>query len=308
MAGTSTVLSPRRWAVALVVVFAGLFLLASGAFVASANAQSATTSGTSTQTATATISLNPSTDSVGANVTIKGSGFPPGSTVAATFGNQTLQLAGACRADASGALASCSFKVPNAGDGAHQLTVTAGGISSSAEFTIPSVGIPESTFLVTLTSVGLGLVIQLVTRRVVNLDAERRMKAEVNSFNKEKREATYEIARLKKQDQTHAVVEQTKQAQAKLDKLKKRELQVRQDQAKLQTARLKVSAITFIPLLLVYYLMASFLGGYNVVVARAPFVIWPIINSDGSMVLFWWYMLSSFTFSTMLSRLLHTTT
>jgi len=116
------------------------------------------------------------------------------------------------------------------------------------------------------------------------------MKAEVSAFNKEKREAT--LANDK----------------AKLEKMKKRELQMRQEQAKVSFARLKVSAITIVPLLVVYYLMASFLGGYNVVVASAPFALYPIINPDGSMVLFWWYMLSSFTFSAMLSKLLHTTT
>jgi len=134
------------------------------------------------------------------------------------------------------------------------------------------------------------LVTQLVTRRVVNLDAERRMKAEVSAFNKEKREAT--LAKDK----------------AKLEKLKKRELPMRQEQAKVSSARLKVTAITFVPLLAVYYLMASFLGGFGVVVAYSPVPIPYIVSSTGTMALFWWYMLSSFTFSTLLTRLLHTTT
>lgn len=154
--------------------------------------------------------------------------------------------------------------------------------------------IPESTFLVTLTSVGLGLITQFVTRYVVDLNAERRMKAEVGAFNKEKKDAT------------------TAGDKAKLEKLKKRELQVRQAQAKVSTARFKVTAITFIPLLGVYYLMASFLGGFGVVVAYSPIpicfgnLVCPVNN--GTISLFWWYFLSSFTFSTMLSKLLHTTT
>jgi uncharacterized membrane protein (DUF106 family) len=150
--------------------------------------------------------------------------------------------------------------------------------------------IPESTFLVTLTSIGLGLITQLVTRKLVNLDAERKMKAEVSAFNKEKREAS--LAKDK----------------AKLEKLKKRELQVRQAQAKLSTGRLKVTAITFVPLLAVYYLMSSFLGGLGVIVAHSPVLLPLLVNSDGTVSLFWWYLLSSFTFSTLLSRLLHTTT
>jgi uncharacterized membrane protein (DUF106 family) len=135
----------------------------------------------------------------------------------------------------------------------------------------------------------------MVTRTVVDLDKERKMRAEVNAFNKEKREAT-----LAKD-------------QVKLDKLKKRELAMRQEQAKVSTARLKVTGITFVPLLLVYYLMATFLGGYGVIVAFTPIPI-PVIAASTlipgtyEVSLFWWYFLSSFTFSTMLSRLLHTTT
>jgi uncharacterized membrane protein (DUF106 family) len=227
---------------------------------------------------------------VGASVTLTGTGFLPGRNVTATFDNVQLALGGTCTTDSSGALSGCTFRVPSAGSGQHTVTVSDGSRSGTVGFTIPSVAPPESTLLVTLTAVGLTLVTQIVTRKVVDLNAERRMKAEVAAFNKEKREAT--LAGDK----------------AKLEKMKKRELQMRQEQAKVSLARFKVSALTIVPLLVVYYLMATFLGGYNVVVASAPFALWPIVNSDGSMVLFWWYMLSSFTFSTMLSRLLHTTT
>jgi uncharacterized membrane protein (DUF106 family) len=157
--------------------------------------------------------------------------------------------------------------------------------------------LPEATLIVTLTSIGLGLVTQFVTRSVVDLNKERRMRAEVNEFNKEKREATL------------------KQDKVRLEKLKKRELQVRQEQAKVSTARLKVTAITFVPLLVVYYLMANFLGGFNVLVAHSPIPI-PYLAAELDISgvfagywwvsLFWWYFLSSFTFSTMLSKLLHT--
>ncbi len=170
-------------------------------------------------------------------------------------------------------------------------------ISTTAASTAPEVAkiaIPDATVIVTLTSIGLGLVTQIVTRQVVDLDKERKMRAEVNAFNKEKRDA------------------QLKGDKAKLEKLKKRELQVRQEQAKVSTARLKVTGITFVPLLVVYYLMANFLGGFNVQVAFAPLPV-PLLAAPLQSVgywwvsLFWWYFLSSFTFSTMLSKLLHTT-
>ena len=180
--------------------------------------------------------------------------------------------------------------MPHYASGSYAVTVSDGTNSPAATFKIPSITIPESTLLITMTAIGLSLVTQLVTRRVVNLDAERRMRAEVSAFNKEKREAT--LAKDK----------------AKLEKLKKRELPMRQEQAKVSTSRLKVTAITFVPLLLVYYLMASFLGGFGVVVANSSIPIPYLVGGDGTMALFWWYMLSSFTLSTLLTKLLHTGT
>ena len=163
---------------------------------------------------------------------------------------------------------------------------------SSESTTCNTIGLPlpESTVVVTLTSLGLGFFTQLVTRRFVDLSAERRMKAEVNAFNKEKREAT--LAKDK----------------AKLEKLKKRELPMRQAQSKVQLARTKVTFITIVPLFVIYYLMATFLGGYGSVVAVSPIPIPVLVGANGEMVLIWWYILGSFTLSSILSRLLHTNT
>lgn len=150
--------------------------------------------------------------------------------------------------------------------------------------------LPDSTYVVSATSLGLGLLTQLVTTQVVDLNAERRMRAELSAFNKEKREAT--------------LAKDT----AKLEKLKKRELPMRQAQAKTSLARMKVTVITIVPLFLVYYLMATFLGGYGTIVAVTPFPNALITGPNGEMVLFWWYFLCSFSFSSALGRLLHTTT
>jgi uncharacterized membrane protein (DUF106 family) len=242
------------------------------------------------------IFLNPNTDIAGSAVTISGQRLNANHSITAQFNNLNLNLSGTCRTDARGNFTGCSFWVPSRfGQGAYQVTVNDGSKAVSARFTVPQYSPPVSTILVTLTSVALGFVTQIVTRAVVDLDAERRMKAEVNTFNKEKQAAT------------------AAGDKSKLEKLKKRELQVRQAQTKLSTARFKVTAITFIPLLGVYYLMATFLGGYGVIVAYAPLPI-PFLTSAGptnvvyEVSLFWWYFLSSFTFSSILSKLLHTTT
>jgi len=273
----------------VVLLIVGVALFGLG-IVMPASAQSPTTTSSATQSASgAAISLNHNTEGAGTTVVISGSGLVPSHSVNVTFGAKSVALSPACTTNSTGKLSGCSFVVPNVSPGSYIVTVSDGTNTPTASFTIPVIAIPESTLLVTMTSVGLSLVTQLVTRRVVDLNAERKMKAEVSAFNKEKREAT--LAKDK----------------AKLEKLKKREIPMRQAQAKVSSARLKVTAITFIPLLAVYYLMASFLGGFNVVVAHSPIPIPLLVGSDGTMVLFWWYLLSSFAFSSIISKLLHTT-
>ena len=240
-----------------------------------------------------TIALNPAADIAGSNVSISGQYLAPNRTVTAKYGSEPLVLGGPCTTDSKGVLSRCTFLVPASTSGSYNVTVSDGTNNPSTKFTIPGTTVPESTFLVTLTSVCLGLATQLVTRQVVDLNAEKKMKAELTAFNKEKREAT--------------LAKDT----AKLEKLKRRELAMRQEQSKVQLARLKVSGITIVPLFGVYYLMATFLGGYSVTVAFAPFVhlgLPVLVAYDGSVSLFWWYFLSSFVFSTILSHLLHTTT
>ena len=256
---------------------------------------------TTTAASTVEVSLTPPTDIAGAMVTVAGQKLPGGENVSVTFDSKAVNLTDSagtagCATSSDGALAGCNFWVPSgANPGPHNVTVTFGTSAAvaAATFTIPQYKPPESTILVTLTSVALGLITQLVTRKVVDLNKERRMRAELNSFNKEKREATLANDKVK------------------LERLKKRELSMRQEQAKVSTARLKVTAITFVPLILVYYLMATFLGGYGVIVAYTPIPI-PVLAAPTQnplifeVSLFWWYFLSSFTFSTMLTRLLHT--
>ena len=250
---------------------------------------------TTTGTSSGALTLTPSTDIVGTQVTVSGTLLPPNQAVAIKFDTAAVNLTGTCSTTATGTLSDCYFWVPSKPSGAYDVALTAGGTTTSTKFTIPQYSPPASTLLVTLTSLALGLVTQLVTRRVVDLDKERRMNAEVKAFQKEKREAT--LANDKQ----------------KLERLKKRELQMAQERAKVSTARFKVTGITFVPLLAVYYFMASFLGGYSVIVAYSPIYLWiltaPTQNPGVYVVsLFWWYFLSSFTFSALLSRLLHTTT
>jgi uncharacterized membrane protein (DUF106 family) len=150
------------------------------------------------------------------------------------------------------------------------------------------IGIPETTLIVTLTAIGLGFVSNMATRLLVDLKKEKRLRAETMAFDKELREAI------------------TKKDKAKEEKLKKIKPQIDQMRLKASTGRFKVLIVTWVPFILVYYFMAGQLGGLGTVVAHSPIPIPFIVSGAGSMVLIWWYFLSSLTFGTLLSKLLGT--
>jgi uncharacterized membrane protein (DUF106 family) len=151
-----------------------------------------------------------------------------------------------------------------------------------------NIGIPETTLIVTLTAVGLGFASNVATRFLVDLKKERRLRAETTAFDKELREA------VQKKDK------------AKEEKLKKLKPQMDQMKLKASTGRFKVLIVTWVPFILVYYFMAGQLGGLQTVVAHSPIPIPFIVSGTGTMVLIWWYFLSSLTFGTLLTKLLGT--
>ena len=159
--------------------------------------------------------------------------------------------------------------------------------------TIP---IPISTFVVTLTAVGVGLVSNLLTRRFVDLNAERRIKAELNAFNAELKAAVR--AKDKEKEQ----------------RLRKKEQQMAQMRLKMSSARTKISLGTIVPFLAVYYGLAALMGGLSVTAAFSPVplcvpsTVLCLVGQNGAVSLFWWYFLSSLTFTGMLTRLLGTAT
>jgi len=133
-----------------------------------------------------------------------------------------------------------------------------------------------------------GFCSNLATRVLVDLKRERRMKAEVAAFDKELKAAV-------------AAKDKDKE-----EKLKKKKPQVDKMRLQASTGRLKATFITYIPFLLVYYFMASQLGGLGAVVAHSPIPIPYVVSATGGMALFWWYSLSSFSITFMLQKLLGT--
>ncbi|MDA4127924.1 MAG: EMC3/TMCO1 family protein [Thaumarchaeota archaeon] len=165
-----------------------------------------------------------------------------------------------------------------------------------------SLGSALPALIVSLTSIGVSLISNLLTRRFVNLTAERRMKAEIASYQAELKAAV--AAKDKKKE----------------DQLRKKDKQIAQMRLKISSARTKIGFGTIIPFFAVYYLMANFLGGFSVIVAHSPIPIPYIISTfctavsstcptlGGPVSLFWWYFLSSLSFSSMLTKLMGTST
>lgn len=157
-----------------------------------------------------------------------------------------------------------------------------------------SLPIPDSTMVVTLTAVGFALVSNLLTRRFVDLEAERRIKVEVNEFTKAMRAAVKSGSK------------------AEQEKLKKKEPSIQKMRMTMSSSRMKVSLYTIAPFFLIYYLMAIAMGGYGATVAFSPVYI-PYLMTVGKdsvieVSLFGWYLISSFAFSGLLTKLLKTQT
>ena len=135
----------------------------------------------------------------------------------------------------------------------------------------------------------------VATRLLVDLKKERRIKAEVAAFDKELKDA---VANKEKD---------------KEEKLKKKKPQMDQMRLKASSGRFKVVLVTWLPFIAVYYLMGDFVSGCKFpsicvsgVVAYSPIPIPFIVAANGSMVLIWWYFLSSLSFSTLMTKLLGT--
>jgi uncharacterized membrane protein (DUF106 family) len=172
-----------------------------------------------------------------------------------------------------------------------------------------SLPIPESTLLLTITAVGFSLLSNALTRWRVDLDTERRIKAEIAEWTKALREA------VKKGD---------KQQQ---EKLKKKEQSINQMRLKMSSARTKVALYTIIPFFVIYYLVLSFVGPCPVAVSPFSSILTignylmrttlptgttcgvrALANGWAYVTPFGWYLISSFSFTGIIMRLMKTQT
>jgi uncharacterized membrane protein (DUF106 family) len=143
--------------------------------------------------------------------------------------------------------------------------------------------IPYSTLLLVVTSIGLNLISQVATRLLTNINESRRVAREAKQFRSELMDA------IKKGDK------------AKEAKLKKKEKSIKEMEMKSSNQRLKASFLFIIPFMLIYWFISGLIGATSVV-AQSPIQI-PIIVSESGVQLFWWYLITSFAFSSVITKL-----
>ncbi|MFQ5711703.1 MAG: EMC3/TMCO1 family protein [Candidatus Geothermarchaeales archaeon] len=87
-----------------------------------------------------------------------------------------------------------------------------------------------------------------------------------------------------------------------IKKLEKRQDQIRKMQSELAMKTFKLFIFTTAPFWLVYYLLFqtySSLGQFVVLPIPLPLMVWPPVGTTN---FFWWYVISSFTFSNLLRK------
>jgi len=152
---------------------------------------------------------------------------------------------------------------------------------------------PMHTLLVAFTAIILNLISNVATRLLTDVGRARRIRAEVRAFRKELKQAM--LAKDK----------------AKVEKLRKKEKQMMSLEMKVSMQRMKPMLFFWIPFIIIYYLLAMSLPyGYNTVVAMSPVPIVPYSLSPFELTpyigLIWWYLISSLSFSGIITKLLGT--
>lgn len=150
---------------------------------------------------------------------------------------------------------------------------------------------PYSTVAVALTSIFFSIVSNALTRVFVDVEAERRMRAEIAKFTRELQQA---IKSGNKQEE---------------EKLKKKQATIQQMQLKISKDRMKVLAVTIVPFFILYYVIVGFIGTPWVAYSPfyIPFIMSQIPNSQLFQVnLFGWYLICSFAFSGIISKIFKT--
>lgn len=141
----------------------------------------------------------------------------------------------------------------------------------------------QKTFLVVLMAIGVNVLYAVGRRKLTNIEKIKRYTGEMKAFRSE---------------MSQAMREGDKQ---KTEKLKKKQQQMNKMQMEMSKEQLKPTLLFMIPLWGIYFLMSNYIG-VNTTLVISPIYI-PIAFTTPKVVFFWWYLICSFTFSTLISRL-----
>jgi uncharacterized membrane protein (DUF106 family) len=144
----------------------------------------------------------------------------------------------------------------------------------------PYTGVPQSTLFTVGVALALGLMSATAAKLLVDYDMVRNSMREFQAWRKE-----MDKARKANDNQTLTKLMKKQQAMTKL-------------QAKASMEQMKVTAVTFVPFLLLWYLLNAVFGGH--VVAVAPF---PLPLAGTQLTFISWYFLSSFAVNFPMMRL-----
>ena len=147
----------------------------------------------------------------------------------------------------------------------------------------------EQTLLVILEALGVNCLYAVGRRKFTDIEKMRRYNAEMKAFRTEMSAA------------------QKAGDKQKVDKLKKKQVQMQKMQAEISMDNMKPTLLFMLPLLGVYYLVSGFIKNATLVISPipvGPFHIGPwSLGWNLEVPFFWWYMICSFTFSGILTRL-----
>jgi uncharacterized membrane protein (DUF106 family) len=146
--------------------------------------------------------------------------------------------------------------------------------------------LPTSTIVVTGAALGVNLLFSLGRRLLTDVKRSRQVRLEVQQYRSELRQA------IMKKDK------------AKEEKLRKKDKQMREMEMKSSFENLKVTMLFMLPLLGLWYLLSSIVG-LNSIVAISPIPL-PllVVEIPKEMSMWWWYLISSFAFSSTISKAL----
>jgi uncharacterized membrane protein (DUF106 family) len=145
---------------------------------------------------------------------------------------------------------------------------------------------PSSTFFTVGVAIIMSLISSTAAKLLVDYDMVRSTMKEVQAWQKE-----LNAAKKAKDEQTVA-------------KLMKKSQAMMKQQSRASMEQMKVTAVTFVPFLIVWYTLNAVLGPYPV--AYAPFPL-PFLSSVTSLgvplTFFYWYLLASFSVNLPLMRI-----